>query len=124
MAEPAIRIDKWLWHARVVKTRTLARKLVEAGKIRVNREKISTPSRLVKPADVLTIVLERKILVYEIAAIANRRESFAVASKLYRDLSEPQQTTSSGTENGDTPVSKRPDSRQRKQLARLRGKIN
>ena len=58
MAETAsARLDKWLWHARVVRTRTLAQKLVEAGKVRVNRAKTHPPSQAVRVGDVLTIVL-------------------------------------------------------------------
>ncbi|MGI9402236.1 MAG: RNA-binding S4 domain-containing protein [Rhizobiaceae bacterium] len=121
MAEEAIRIDKWLWHARVVKTRSLSQKLIAAGKVRINREKTTSTSRSVKPGDVLTITLERKICVYEILAIGKRRGPFSEASKLYKDLSPPEQKMS----QNDKPPSpqKRPDRRQRRALAELRGKI-
>lgn len=122
MAEPSIRIDKWLWHARVVRTRTLARKLIEAGKIRINREKTTSPSRNVRPGDVLTITLQRHVLVYEVVAIGNRRESFALASQLYLDRTAPGEAKTAGREDRDVQAAKRPDSRQRRQLARLRGK--
>ena len=113
----AIRIDKWLWHARVVKTRTLARKLVEAGKVRVNRDKERSASRQVRPGDVLTIVLERRILVYEIVAIASRRGPFVEASRLYLDRSPD--APSSPVAVDTVP---KPDKRQRRALSQLRGK--
>ena len=113
----AIRIDKWLWHARVVKTRTLARKLVEAGKVRVNRDKERSASRQVRPGDVLTIVLERRILVYEIVAIASRRGPFVEASRLYLDRSPAAPSPPAAVD-----AVPKPDKRQRRALSQLRGK--
>ena len=84
-----IRIDKWLWFARVVKTRTLAKNLVQGGKIRLNGNKISSPSVVVKPQDILTIPLERRILVYQIITPGTRRGPASEASLLYEDLSPP-----------------------------------
>ncbi|MEM7462942.1 MAG: RNA-binding S4 domain-containing protein [Pseudomonadota bacterium] len=121
MAENSIRIDKWLWHARVVKTRSLSQKLVLAGKVRVNREKTVSASRQVKPGDVLTITLDRQICVYEIAAIGHRRGPYSEACKLYIDHSPPAQKTGSNHEHPSPQ--KRPDRRQRRALAELRGKI-
>ena len=57
------RIDKWLFFARAAKSRTLGGKLAAGGNVRVNSEKIDQASFLVKPGDVLTITLERRILV-------------------------------------------------------------
>jgi ribosome-associated heat shock protein Hsp15 len=50
MAGSTQRIDKWLWFARIVKTRSLAAALVSHGKVRVNRQKIAKPSHPVAPA--------------------------------------------------------------------------
>ena len=57
------RIDKWLFFARVVKSRSLAAKLVQAGRVRINREKAGQAAQPVKPGDVLTIKLDRRIVV-------------------------------------------------------------
>jgi ribosome-associated heat shock protein Hsp15 len=86
MAEDAQRVDKWLWHARIVKTRTLAQKLVSAGHVRINRNKVEQPGHGVKIGDVLTIRRERDILVYRVEGIAPQRGPFAQARKLYADL--------------------------------------
>ena len=86
MAEDAQRVDKWLWHARIVKTRTLAQKLVSAGNVRVNRRKVEQPGHAVKTGDVLTIRRERDVLVYRIEGIAGQRGPYSEARKLYTDL--------------------------------------
>jgi ribosome-associated heat shock protein Hsp15 len=83
------RIDKWLFFARVMKSRTLAGKLADAGKVRVNGDKIGSASALIKIDDVLTMSLERKILVYKIVAFGERRGPYIEAQELYEDLSPP-----------------------------------
>lgn len=79
------RIDKWLWHARFARTRGAAQKLVTAGHVRVNRDKISTASRAVRPGDVLTIALPRLVHVVTVLAIADRRGPASEAARLYRN---------------------------------------
>jgi ribosome-associated heat shock protein Hsp15 len=83
------RIDKWLFFARVVKSRSLAAKLAESGQVRLNREKIEQASQPVKPGDVLTITLGRRILVYRVLDGGTRRGPAEEARKLYEDLSPP-----------------------------------
>jgi ribosome-associated heat shock protein Hsp15 len=80
------RIDKWLFFARVVKSRSLAAKLAASGRVRVNREKIAQASHPVKPGDVLTITLDRRILVYRIVASGARRGPAEEARCLYEDI--------------------------------------
>ena len=81
------RIDKWLWFARVVKTRTLAQKLAISGKVRVNRERNDSASRIVKIGDTLTLTLDRGVRVLRVAAPGARRGPAAEAQALYEDLS-------------------------------------
>ena len=83
------RIDKWLWHARVAKTRTLAASLVTGGHVRLNSARISKASQPVKPGDVVTIALRGRILVLRIEAIGDRRGPASEAATLYCDLSPP-----------------------------------
>ena len=80
------RIDKWLWCARVVKSRTLATKLVADGYVRVNGTRSSVPARPVAQGDVLTIALERHVRVLKVVAIADRRGPFKEACRLFEDL--------------------------------------
>jgi ribosome-associated heat shock protein Hsp15 len=83
------RIDKWLFFARVVKSRSLAAKLVQSGGVRVNATKIDQPATMVKPGDGLTISLERKVLVYRVLAEGMRRGPAEEARTLYEDLTPP-----------------------------------
>ena len=80
------RIDKWLFFARVVKSRSLAAKLVEAEAVRVNRDKVGQPSHQLKAGDVLTIKLGARVLVYRVLAPGSRRGPPAEARMLYEDL--------------------------------------
>lgn len=89
----AQRIDKWLWHARFARTRGAAQKLVTAGHVRVNREKVSSSSRAVRPGDVLTIALPRQVRVITILALAERRGSASEAALLYSEAGGPAGTT-------------------------------
>ncbi len=123
MADAKIRIDKWMWFARVVKTRTLAQKLVKGGKVRVDRQKATSPSQAVSVGNVLTITLERRILVYEILELGERRGPFKDAQNLYRDLSPPpapKQAGETGVNAKGYADSGRPDKRQRRQLRALK----
>jgi ribosome-associated heat shock protein Hsp15 len=81
------RIDKWLFFARIVKSRSLAAKLVQAGRVRINGDKAGQASDYVKPADVLTISLERRIAVLRVVAPGARRGPYEEARRLYEDLS-------------------------------------
>ena len=80
------RLDKWLWHARVVKARTSAAALVEAGHVRVNGVRETAPSHAVKTGDVLTIGLDRSIRVLKVIGFSERRGDAASARVLYDDL--------------------------------------
>lgn len=81
------RIDKWLFFARIIKSRTLAGKFAAGGNVRVNSEKIDQASVLIKPGDVLTITLERRILVLRVLGCGERRGPAPEAQLLYEDLS-------------------------------------
>ncbi|WEX09876.1 RNA-binding S4 domain-containing protein [Chelativorans sp. AA-79] len=88
-ADERQRIDKWLFFARVVKSRSLAAKLAQAGRVRINREKTEQASQLVRPGDVLTITLDRRILVYRVLGPGVRRGPAEEARLLYEDLTPP-----------------------------------
>ena len=80
------RLDKWLWHARVVKARSSAAALVEAGHVRVNGVREKAPGHAVKAGDVLTIGLDRSVRVLKVVGFAERRGDAAAARVLYDDL--------------------------------------
>jgi ribosome-associated heat shock protein Hsp15 len=83
------RIDKWLWFARVTKTRTLAQKLAVSGRVRVNRERNDSASRPVKAGDTLTIVMEAGVRILRVVSPGVRRGPAPEARLLYEDLSPP-----------------------------------
>ncbi len=83
------RIDKWLFFARVVKSRSLAAKLVQSGRVRLNRDKVEQAAHTVKPGDALTITLDRRVLVYKVVACGTRRGPAEEARTLYEDLTPP-----------------------------------
>jgi ribosome-associated heat shock protein Hsp15 len=84
------RIDKWLWHARVAKTRSLVQKLIEAGHVRLNSGRVTASSQAVKAGDVLTVALEERVRVLKVREFSERRGSAPEAAHLYEDLSPPQ----------------------------------
>lgn len=91
MSEPTqkLRIDKWLWHARFFKTRSLAAKVVSGGKLRVNGQPISKPAYLVSALDVLTFPQANDVRVIKVLEMGERRGPAPEAQQLYEDLDPP-----------------------------------
>jgi ribosome-associated heat shock protein Hsp15 len=80
------RLDKWLWHARVVKARTSAAALIEAGHVRVNGVREKAPGHSVKAGDVVTVGLDRTVRLLKVVGFAERRGDASAARVLYDDL--------------------------------------
>ena len=80
------RLDKWLWHARVVKARSSAAALVEAGHVRINGVREKAPGHAVMAGDVLTIALDNSVRILKVVAFAERRGDATAARVLYEDL--------------------------------------
>jgi ribosome-associated heat shock protein Hsp15 len=120
------RIDKWLFFARVVKSRSLAAKLTVAGRVRINRDKASQASDLVKSGDVLTVTLDRRILVYKVLDAGKRRGPAEEARTLYEDLSPPPTPKDEAPADAILPLreagSGRPTKRERRETDKLRGR--
>jgi ribosome-associated heat shock protein Hsp15 len=88
------RIDKWLWHARVVRTRSAAAALASRGRIRVNAVRVTAASTPVKVGDVLTVALDR-VRVLRVTGFSERRGSADDASALFERIdTESQQQAS------------------------------
>lgn len=81
------RLDKWLWFARVVKSRTLAARLVADGHVRINGQRATSPAKAVTCGDVLTVALERHVKVLRVVAAGERRGPYREACGLFEDLS-------------------------------------
>ncbi|MGP6086663.1 RNA-binding S4 domain-containing protein [Antarctobacter jejuensis] len=84
-----IRLDKWLWHARFFKTRTLAAKVVQAGHCRVNGVPVAKPAYMINSGDVLTFPQMRDVRVIRMVAPGDRRGPAPEAQALYEDLDPP-----------------------------------
>jgi ribosome-associated heat shock protein Hsp15 len=80
------RIDRWLWHARLVRTRGAAAALVDAGYVRVNGVRIDAPGRMVRAGDVITVALDRRVRVVKVTGFVARRGPALTAASLYEDL--------------------------------------
>ncbi|MCW5702845.1 MAG: RNA-binding S4 domain-containing protein [Xanthobacteraceae bacterium] len=82
------RLDKWLWHARVVKARTSAAALVERGHVRINGVRETSPGHAVKSGDVITLALDRGVRLMKVVGFSERRGDATAARGLYEDLTE------------------------------------
>ena len=80
------RIDKWLWHARVVRKRTDAAALAEAGFVRLNGKRVRASSQSVRAGDVVTLALDRAVRVLKVEGFCEKRGVASAARALYRDL--------------------------------------
>jgi ribosome-associated heat shock protein Hsp15 len=80
------RLDKWLWHARMVRTRSAAAALVEAGHVRINSQRITAAGRGLRIGDVITLALDRSVRVVKVVGFSERRGSAPAARALYQDL--------------------------------------
>ncbi|MCA1400772.1 RNA-binding S4 domain-containing protein [Bradyrhizobium sp. BRP56] len=80
------RLDKWLWHARLVKARTSAAELVVSGHVRINGTREKSPGHAVKAGDVVTVALDNSVCVLKVIGFAERRGDASSARVLYEDL--------------------------------------
>ncbi len=86
MRDDRQRIDKWLWHARLVRTRSAAAALAASGHVRLNGARIAAPAKAVKPGDVVTIALDARVRVLKVTGFAPRRGAAEAGRALYEDL--------------------------------------
>ena len=129
-AETSIRVDRWLWFARFFKSRSLAAKLVQGRKVRLNSVLIAKPSVSIKSGDVLTFPQGKEIRVIKVLEIGTRRGPAPEAQALYEDLSPKEDKPKS---DGDVTISNkarferergtgRPTKADRRALEKLRHK--
>lgn len=116
------RLDKWLWFARVVKTRTQAAALVTEGQVRVNKVRAEKPAMTVKPGDVLTIGLRGRVRILEVVLPGDKRGSAPEAAVLFKDLSPPppprEQHFAEAPDGERDPGAGRPTKRDRRMIDR------
>lgn len=117
------RIDKWLFFARIVKSRTLAGKLAAAGGVRTDGQKINQASHQIAVGQVLTISLERQTKILKVLLPGERRGPAPEAQTLYEDLTPPpppkEQTFTAAKIKRDEG-SGRPTKKERRETDRLK----
>jgi ribosomal 50S subunit-recycling heat shock protein len=92
VSEPAdsCRADVWLWRARFFKTRTLAAKICEEGRVRMTRagveSRLDKPARTIRVGDALVFALGGRITAVRVEALGERRGPPAEARGLYSPL--------------------------------------
>jgi len=117
------RLDKWLWYARIVKSRTLAQKLIETGEIRVDKVRVSNPARKVAVGSVLTFTYAERLRVLRILLPGTRRGPASEAQELYEDLSPPtppRREPFNALDGARPAGAGRPTKKERRQIDRLR----
>tara|TARA_B100001989_G_C24301417_1_gene345975 strand:+ start:139 stop:465 length:327 start_codon:yes stop_codon:yes gene_type:complete len=95
--QDSLRVDKYLWFARFFKTRSLATKRANGGRIRINGNKIKKSSDTVSIGDILTFAQGNEIRVIRVLNLGTRRGPAQEAQNLYEDI----------TPNEDTDVATR-----------------
>jgi ribosome-associated heat shock protein Hsp15 len=116
------RIDKWLWHARVVRTRSAAAALSDSGLVRINGARIDSSSRPVRPGDAVTIALDRTVRILKVIGFAERRGSADMARILYEDLTPPPEPPQEPAAGCRDEGAGRPTKRERREIDRLQGR--
>lgn len=120
---PSQRLDQWLFHARIFKSRSLAAKQCRARKVRVNGTPATKASVTIAPGDVLTLAKADRVRIFRVVALARRRGPAAEAQLLYEDISPPPpprsdaKTALAARERGGG----RPTKKQRRAIDRLKG---
>lgn len=99
MAEPAgsrLRLDKFLWFARIAKTRPAAQTLAEQGRLRLNGRVVDKSHAAVAPGDVLSFAHHGQVRVLRVLALPVRRVSPPDAAALYEEISDATLTSAGG----------------------------
>ena len=90
--QDSLRVDKYLWFARFFKTRSLATKRANGGRIRINGNKIKKSSDTVRIGDILTFAQGNEIRVIRVLNLGTRRGPAQEAQSLYEDITTNEDT--------------------------------
>ena len=93
LPEESLRLDRWLWHARVFKTKAAAARAVQEDGVRITRtgqtQRCEKPAFGLRVGDTVALAKGPRLLVLEVAALGARRGPPAEARTLYEDHSPP-----------------------------------
>ena len=122
-----MRVDKWLWAARFFKTRALAARACELGRIRSNGQP-AKPAREVKVGDLLQVTNDAGDFQVEVLLLSEMRGPASVAQTLYRETEASRELRQKLAEErkaiGQFEISSegRPSKRDRREINKLRGR--
>ena len=122
-----VRIDKWMWAARFFKTRALAVKACELGRVQSNGQ-VAKPAREVKVGDRLEITTDGGLFGVEVLALSDVRGPASAAQELYRESEASRAARAAAQEQRKAMLAferlpaLKPQGRDRRQLSRLRGR--
>lgn len=122
--EQAVRLDKWLWAARFYKTRSLAREMVEGGKVHYNGQR-SKPSKAVEVGAMITLRQGNEEKTVVIEQITQQRRGAAEAQTLYSETAESvvkreRQALLRKLNAHNPSPERRPDKKQRRDLLKFK----
>ena len=120
----AVRLDKWLWAARFYKTRSVARNMVDGGKVHYNGQR-SKPSKIVELGAVITLRQGNEEKTVTIEKISDQRRGAPEAQTLYSETAESlvkrEQHALQRKLNAHNPSpERRPDKKQRRDLIKFK----
>ena len=122
-----VRIDRWLWASRLFKTRALAKKAIDGGKVDLNGHR-AKPSKLVQLGDRVSITRDDFRLDLDVTGLAEKRLGAALAAGLYQETPESAASREQALEQrrlrrqDGTRPERRPDKRSRRRLRDLKGR--
>ena len=83
---PFLRLDAWLWHARLARSKAECGALIEAGGFRLNRQPVTKAHARIRVGDLLTFVRHEEVSVWRVLALGTRRGPPAEARALYEEV--------------------------------------
>jgi ribosome-associated heat shock protein Hsp15 len=122
-----VRVDKWLWAARFFKTRSLAARACELGRVECNSQKVK-PAREVHVGDMLQVKNDSGDFQVRVLGVSEMRGPAPVAQTLYAETEESKALRAKAAEarkampSFESPIEGRPSKRNRRELSRLRGR--
>lgn len=82
----SIRLDRWLHHARLFRTRSISAEAIEAGGIRLNGKPCQKPAQVLRPGDMVTVAAHGKVRVLRVLDLGDRRGPATEAVTLYEEI--------------------------------------
>lgn len=116
-----VRLDRWLWAARFFKTRAMAKQAIEGGKIHISGHR-SKASKVLHGGEELAVRRGVELFTVDVLLLAEKRGPAKIAQTLYQETEESQKLREKASKLrhiqylAETPPSRKPDKRQRRQI--------